>query len=180
MMIHKSKFKPIAIFFVLLLIVTYNNSSAKNSNQKSPNILLVLADDQSWLHTGATGNKVIKTPAFDRVAQEGVLFENAFSACPSCTPSRTAILSGQEIWRTEEAGLLMGAIPKNLKLFTHILDDQGFHVGYTGKGWAPGSWDHLGLKKEPLINEYNSKLEKEIAYGIDRRDYTENFKDFLN
>jgi N-sulfoglucosamine sulfohydrolase len=179
MMIHKSKFKPIAIFFVLLLMITYNNSSAKNNNQKSPNILLVLADDQSWLHTGATGNKVIKTPAFDRIAEEGILFTNAFSACPSCTPSRTAILSGQEIWRTEEAGLLMGAIPRDLKLFTHILDDNGFHVGYTGKGWAPGSWDHLGLEKEPLIKAYNSRLEKEIAYGIDRRNYTENFKDFL-
>ena len=57
---------------------------------------------------------------------------------------RTAILSGQEIWRTREAGLLMGAIPKDLKLFTHILSDNGYHVGYTGKGWAPGNWMYLG------------------------------------
>ncbi len=153
-----------------------NNS---HESRNSPNILLALSDDQSWLHTGITGNKVIKTPAFDRIANEGVLFNNAFTACPSCTASRTAILSGQEIWRTEEAGLLMGAIPKDLKLFTHILDDNGYHVGYTGKGWAPGNWSYLGLKREPLIKEYNDRLEKEIAYGIDKRNYTENFKDFL-
>lgn len=179
MIIRNINFKYLA-FVLFLAAFTSCKKTTVETDKKSPNVLLVLADDQSWLHTGATGNNVIKTPAFDRVAEEGVLFTNAFSACPSCTPSRTAILSGQEIWRTEEAGLLMGAIPKDLKLFTHILDDQGFHVGYTGKGWAPGSWDHLGLEKEPLLNEYNSKLEKEIAYGIDRRDYTENFKDFLN
>jgi len=175
------KFKQIVILFCFLfiLIAGCKISRQEQNKQKTPNILLVLADDQSWLHTSITGNKVIKTPAFDRVAEEGVLFTNAFAACPSCTPSRTAILSGQEIWRTEEAGLLMGTIPEDLKLFTHILDDKGYFVGYTGKGWAPGKWDYLGLEKEPLINEYNSRLEKEIAYGIDKRNYTANFKDFL-
>ena len=175
-------FKNLQIIFFLLFVfvIGCDISSTEKNVQKSPNILLVLADDQSWLHTSVAGNKVLKTPAFDRVAEEGILFTNAFSACPSCTPSRTAILSGQEIWRTEEAGLLMGTMPKDLKLFTHILDDNGYHVGYTGKGWAPGIWDYLGLEKEPLINEYNSRLEKEIAYGIDKRNYTANFKDFLN
>jgi len=170
----------ILTFFLLNLILSCTIYPKEEIPTNSPNILLVLSDDQSWLHTSIAGNRGIKTPAFDRIAEEGVLFENAFSACPSCTPSRTAILSGQEIWRTEEAGLLMGAIPKELKLFTHILDDNGYHVGYTGKGWAPGKWDYLGLKKEPLIKEYNSQLEKEIAYGIDRRDYTANFKEFLD
>ena len=181
MKICRGHFKSIGflIMSTLILFGSCKNSSTEQSIKKTPNVLLVLADDQSWLHTSIAGNKVVKTPAFDRIAKEGVLFENAFSACPSCTPSRTAILSGQEIWRTGEAGLLMGAIPKELKLFTHILDDNGYFVGYTGKGWAPGSWDYLGLQKEPLIKAYNSQLEKEIAYGIDRRDYTANFKDFL-
>jgi len=155
-----------------------SSHTTKQSN-KAPNILLVISDDQSWVHTGVTGNNVVKTPAFDRIAQEGVLFNNAFASCPSCTPSRTAILSGQDIWRTREAGLLMGTIPKDLVLFTHILHENGFHVGYTGKGWAPGNWEYLGLEKNPLIKEYNARVEKEIAYGIDKRNYTENFVDFL-
>lgn len=169
-----------ALLFLAVLFSGCRNSDPKSEVPNGPNILLALADDQSWLHTGITGNKVIKTPAFDRIAEEGVLFNNAFSACPSCTASRTAILSGQDIWRTKEAGLLMGAMPKDLKLFTHILDDNGYHVGYTGKGWAPGNWEYLGLDREPLIKAYNDRLEKEIAYGIDKRDYTANFKDFLN
>ena len=128
MIIYKSRtvYFGFLSLFALILIIGCTKFSPK---QKTPNVLFVLADDQSWLHTSISGNKVIKTPAFDRVANEGVLFTNAFAACPSCTPSRTAILSGQEIWRTEEAGLLMGAIPKNLKLFTHILDDNGYFVG---------------------------------------------------
>ncbi len=146
---------------------------------KRPNVLFVLADDQSWLHTSISGNQVIKTPAFDRVAREGILFNNAFTSSPSCTASRSAILSGQDFWRTREAGLLMGAMPKDLKLFSHLLDDAGYQVGYTGKGWAPGNWSYLGVERDPLVKEYNSKLEKEIAYGIDKRNYTANFKEFL-
>jgi N-sulfoglucosamine sulfohydrolase len=170
MMMCKHVLMPFAYLFILVsLISACQNSDTKSQIQNTPNILLALSDDQSWLHTGIAGNQVIQTPAFDRIAKEGVLFNNAFSACPSCTASRTAILSGQDIWRTKEAGLLMGAMPKNLKLFSHILDDNGYHVGYTGKGWAPGNWEYLGLDREPLIKAYNDRLETGIAYGIDKR-----------
>ena len=181
MIINKHQLASLAILFLFLVVLVggCNNSPNASKVQDTPNFLLVLADDQSWLHTSIAGDKVIKTPAFDRIAEEGVLFNNAFVSCPSCTPSRTAILSGQDIWRTGEGGLLMGAIPKDIKLFTHILNDNGYHVGYTGKGWAPGNWEYLGLDREPLIKEYNDRLEMEIAYGIDKRNYTANFKDFL-
>ena len=181
MKINKYPFTLPAIVFLfsLILVSGCTKPSGSVKDQNAPNILLVLADDQSWLHTGITGNDVIKTPAFDRIAKEGVLFNNAFAACPSCTPSRTAILSGQEIWRTGEAGLLMGSIPMDLKLFTHMLSDHGYHVGYTGKGWAPGNWGYLGLDRDPLLAPYNERLESEIAYGIDERNYTANFGDFL-
>ncbi len=60
-----------------------------------PNILFCIADDWSWPDASIAGANVIKTPTFDRVAREGVLFENAFVSAPSCTPSRGAILTGQ-------------------------------------------------------------------------------------
>lgn len=181
---YKNKFHSKNFVFVFAVLLSLNmgcqTPEVKKNQPKKPNILMVVADDQSWLHTGITGDKIVKTPAFDRIANEGVLFKNAFAACPSCTASRTAILSGQEIWRTQEAGLLMGSVPKKLKLFTHILRDNGFFVGYTGKGWAPGNWSFLGLEENPFVNEYNLRLETQIAYGIDARNYTANFKDFLN
>ncbi|XOV94263.1 MAG: sulfatase [Bacteroidota bacterium] len=167
---------------LLTLIFTFScgeSTTPVSSENKPPNILFVLADDQSWLHTSISGDKNIKTPGFDRIAREGVLFRNAFTSSPSCTASRSAILTGQDFWRTREAGLLMGSIPKDLNLFSHQLNDAGFHVGYTGKGWAPGNWSYLGLEMDPLVQAYNDRLEVEIAYGIDRRDYTSNFRDFL-
>ncbi len=112
-----------------------------------PNILFVVSDDQSWLHTGASGDPQIRTPAFDKIAKEGILFNYSFCTSPSCTPSRSSILSGQEIWRIKQAGILHSSIPPEIPLFTHILSDAGYQVGYTGKGWNPGDPAYLGLQK---------------------------------
>ena len=60
-----------------------------------PNILFALADDWSWPHGGVYGDPVVKTPVFDRVAAEGMLFSHVFSAAPTCSASRAAILTGQ-------------------------------------------------------------------------------------
>src|SRR5262249_54291782 len=67
-----------------------------------PNILFCLADDWAWPHAGAYGDKVVQTSVFDRVAREGVLFTHAFSAAPSCTASRAAMLTGQAPHRLAE------------------------------------------------------------------------------
>jgi len=145
-----------------------------------PNILLVVADDHSWPHAGAYGDKFVRTPVFDRIAAEGVLFTHSFSACPSCTPSRTALLTGRHIWQTGEAGVLYGTIPAGLPLVTHALEDAGYRTGFTGKGWAPGDWHAGGLTRHPNGKEFNQrKHPAPIAAGLDDRDYAANFADFL-
>ena len=146
---------------------------------KKPNILFAISDDQSWLHTGATGDPQVKTPAFDQVAKGGILFNNSFCTSPSCTPSRSSILTGQEIWRIKQAGLLHSSIPADIPLFTHILADAGYKVGYTGKGWNPGDPNYLGLIGDPLVKAYNERLEGRIADGISDKDYSGNFNDFI-
>jgi arylsulfatase A-like enzyme len=52
------------------------------------NILLILADNWSWPHTGALGDPTDSTASFDRMAREGALFTHAFCPVPSCTPTR--------------------------------------------------------------------------------------------
>ena len=84
---------------------------AQEASADGPNILFCLADDQSYPHASAYGEPVIKTPVFDRVAREGVLFTQAYCAAPSCTPSRSAILTGQDIWRLGQGGQLFGTLP---------------------------------------------------------------------
>jgi arylsulfatase A-like enzyme len=71
-----------------------------------PNILYCLADDWSWPHAGVYGDRVIRTPTFDRVAREGIRFNYCFSAASSCTPSRAAMLTGQYPHRLEEGSCL--------------------------------------------------------------------------
>jgi len=106
--------------------------------ESRPNILLVISDDQSWAHTGAAGDPYVRTPAFDRVAHEGVLFTHAFCAAPSCAPSRAALLTGQEIWRLEQGANMRSHLPRKFAVYPELLEAAGYQAGYTGKGWGPG------------------------------------------
>lgn len=145
-----------------------------------PNFVFIIADDQSWPHMSAYGDEAIDTPAFDRIADEGVLFTHSYTATPSCTGSRSAILSGQDIWRLREAGILHGSIPPDIPLMPLILEDAGYFVGWTGKGWNPGSWDYLGLERYPIGREFNDINDRmKIADGISSVDYSANFDAFL-
>jgi len=114
-----------------------------------PNILFAIADDWSWPHAGVYGDKVVKTPVFDRVAAEGVLFSHAFCSAPTCTASRGAILTGQAIHRLEEGGNLHSILREKFKVYPDLLEAAGYFVGCTGKGWGPGSLEGSGRTRNP-------------------------------
>ena len=97
--------------------------------ESKPNILFCISDDQSWLHAGAMGDPVVKTPAFDRIAKEGILFTNGYCDAPSCDPSRSAILTGQHIWRLEEAGNIHSILPEKFPRYTDLLENAGYVTG---------------------------------------------------
>lgn len=103
-----------------------------------PNILFAIADDWGWPHAGAYGDPVVRTPTFDRLAREGVLFQHAFVSAPSCTPSRGAILTGMWHWRLRSAANLWSVFPDDLTVFPELLARAGYEVGCTGKHWGPG------------------------------------------
>lgn len=103
-----------------------------------PNILFAIADDWGWPHAGAYGDPVVKTPAFDRLAKEGVLFHHAYVSSPSCTPSRGAILTGQWHWRLGGAGNLWSVFPDSIETYPELLEQAGYFVGHSGKAWGPG------------------------------------------
>ncbi len=103
-----------------------------------PNVFIAISDDQSFAHTSASGFKAVRTPAFDRVAGEGVLFRNGFCASPGCSPSRAALLTGRHTWQIEQAGTHMSSFPTNYVVFPDLLEEAGYWIGCTGKGWSPG------------------------------------------
>ena len=114
--------------------LTYGDSTP----ERRPNILLAIADDWGYPHAACYGDPVVKTPTFDRLAREGVLFKHAFVSSPSCTPSRGALLSGQHFWRLREGADLWGTLPADIAVYPHLLEDAGYFVGHTRKGWGPG------------------------------------------
>jgi arylsulfatase A-like enzyme len=116
---------------------------------RRPNILFVVADDWSYPHAGAYGERTVRTPAFDRVAREGAVFTNSFTVSPSCTPSRAAILTGQAVHRLAEGGNLHGFLPARFDVYPDLLEKAGYHVGFTGKGWGPGRFEPGGRGRNP-------------------------------
>ena len=133
--------------------------------QKKPNILFCIADD--WgKHAGVYGDKVVKTPNFDRLAREGVVFTNAFCASPSCTPSRAAVLTGRYPHQNEESGNLWSTLQTKLPNYAAILTQNGYHVGLERKGWGPGDFKVGGYEQNPAgkgYKDFNEFLEKRPA-----------------
>ena len=157
---------------------TPQQSSAKTTTdtEKKPNILFVISDDQSYPHASAYGYQAGSTPAFDRVAREGVLFNNAFSASPGCSPSRAAILTGKNCWQLREAGTHASTFPADLATYPEMLERAGYLVGSTNKGWGPGKV--VSRKNNPAGKAYNSR-KLESSKEISDNDYANNFEEFL-
>jgi arylsulfatase A-like enzyme len=97
------------------LIAVWALAGSLQAGEK-PNILFCIADDWGWPHAGAYGDAAVKTPAFDRVAREGILFDQAYVSSPSCTPCRNSILTGQWHWRLGSGGDLWSDFPLGLFL----------------------------------------------------------------
>lgn len=142
-----------------------------------PNFLFVITDDQSWAHTSYAGYPYIKTPAFDRVASAGVYFNKAFVSAPSCTESRSAVLSGQHFWQTGSGGVLWGHYPKEMPNFMHELARHGYQAAYTGKGWGPGV---AAPEDKPTGEAFNKYLQKTNTRYVGLKGYSQNFDDFLD
>ena len=172
--------KSIFSFYLLCLFIS-NLISAQSVLEERPNILFFITDDQSWIHTSFAGEVAISTPGFDKIALEGIYFENAFCAAPSCSPSRGAIITGQEIWRLGEAAQLFSAVPNELsKLsFPLLLENNGYYVGYTQKGWAPNDFNVYEWEKYPLGQSYTEELIEPLTERIVNNNYFGNFKAFL-
>jgi arylsulfatase A-like enzyme len=147
---------------------------------KRPNILFIIFDDWGWQHAGAYGCDWVKTPNFDRVAREGVLFKNAFTSNPKCSPCRASILTGRNTWQLKEAVSHNGYFPAGFEVFPDLLENAGYVVGLTGKGWGPGDFKTLAKRtRNPAGPSFDEHKSVPPASGIGRNDYAKNFEAFL-
>jgi hypothetical protein len=146
---------------------------------KRPNILFTIHDDWSHGHAGAYGCKWVQTPTFDRVAREGVLFSSAFTSNPKCSPCRATVLTGRNSWQLKEAINHYSIFPSEFAVYPAILEQSGYHVGLTGKGWGPGDFKSTGFDHNPAGREYQQHKLKPPTDGISPIDYARNFQAFL-
>lgn len=168
--------------FLITLVGCQTAVVAKTKDQvkTQPNILFVISDDQAYPFASAYGTNWVKTPNFDRIAREGILFTNAFVTSPGCSPSRASILTGRYPWQLEEAGTHGSSFPIKYKTFTQLLEENGYAVGFTGKPWGPGDWQVSGWKQNPVGKEFNQLKIKPPFSGISAIDYAKNFELFLS
>lgn len=153
----------------------------ENQAEKRPNILFCIADDASFQHMSAYGlTNWVSTPGFDRVAREGILFTNAFTPNAKCAPSRSCILTGRNPWQLEEAANHVPFFPAKFTTFMEALGEQGYWVGYTGKGWAPGNPGQRNGKPRLLTGPvFSSKKRTAPTASISTTDYVANLDSFL-
>lgn len=149
-------YPPILQTFLIAFCSLSHLSCHQDSGTSSthPNILFIIADDWSYPHAGILGDSAVQTPHIDRMAKEGLVFHHAYVSSPSCTPSRAAILTGQDFWRLKEGANLYGPLKPDYPVYTDLLEQEGYHVGYTEKGWGPG--DHPERSRNPAGDFFQS------------------------
>lgn len=149
--------------------------------EKPLNILFCFADD--WGRYASiyaehekfpSPNQVVKTPNIDRIAREGALFQRAYVNAPSCTPCRSALLSGRYFFNCGRAAILNGAVwDPAIPSFPLLLKDKGYHIGKAFKVWSPGEpadapfggQAHAYQKSGGRFNNFSEEVTKLVAGG---------------
>ena len=167
-------------FLILSALLLTSRAALHAADAPRPNILFALADD--WgAHGGAYGTAWVKTPAFDRVAREGILFTHAYTPSAKCAPSRACILTGRNPWQLKEAANHICYFPLEFKSWGEALTEHGWFVGYTQKGWGPGEARDAEGKPRLLTGiAFNEHKAKPPTPDISGNDYAANFAAFLD
>ncbi len=132
------------------------SASEKPTSSKKPNILFVFADNWRWPNAGILGDSLAKTPTFDRITREGVLFTHTFNPVPSCSPTRACLLTGKYAHQLGERASLWSAFPQDTPVVTDLMRQAGYQTGFAGKGWGPGNFEVSGWKENPVGTKFDS------------------------
>jgi len=120
------------IIKILSLIILINSFSFSKKTELKPNIIFYLADDQDQIDYGIYGNNLVKTPAVDKLAKEGIKFNNAYTTQAICAPSRSQIFTGLYPLKN---GCMANhiSVKNNLKDVNDYMQEIGYDVILAGK-----------------------------------------------
>ena len=122
------------------------NKAGSSAGPQTLNVLFLIADDASP-HFGCYGCGWARTHAVDRLARDGLVFDNAYVPTSKCAPCRAAILTGRNPWQLEAAANHWPTFPPEYRAFTEVLAATGVACGGAGKVWGPGVAQTAGGEK---------------------------------
>ncbi|MCP3928029.1 MAG: sulfatase-like hydrolase/transferase [Bacteroidetes bacterium] len=165
--------RNILVVISIAAILSGCKENTHSDEQTRPNILLIHADEHRMECIGAYKNKDIKTPHIDKLAEEGVLYNNSYCTLPVCTPSRYSLISGMYV-HEHQAWTNRSTLKPDIESFPDVLKDAGYKTKAIGKmhfaptyldvGFeemilaeqdGPGRWDddyHRDLMKNDLVD----------------------------
>jgi len=139
---------------------------------KKPNILLFVTDQQRRDTIGAYGSPICKTPTIDRLAQEGMRFERAYTPTGLCSPARSSLMSGEyahthKTLNNISLHPIKASLPKSSDKLTPALKAGGYQCGYVGK-WHVSDDEtpkDFGFDDYYSLGDYNEwRKKKGIAF----------------
>jgi arylsulfatase A-like enzyme len=136
---------------------------------KQPNILLIVTDDQGYADLSAFDHVSAncKTPHMDRIAQNGVLFDNCYVSGPVCSPSRAAIHTGRYQERWDANMEWKPGLPKNVKTLAEILKENGYVTARVGKSDYGANYHNPNAREFPT----NHGFDYFIGFSAHAHDY---------
>jgi len=140
------------LFLACVVLITPAGYAENQTSAAKPNIILIFADDVSWNDLGCYGHPSIRTPHLDRLAREGLRFDNAYLTTSSCSPSRCSVITSRYPHNTG-APELHTPLPEGQVLFPQLLHDAGYYTVISGKqhmgNYALTAFDHVSKGKGP-------------------------------
>jgi arylsulfatase A len=156
-----------SVFIVLstLLASLLGNFALGAEKKPKPNVVFFLVDDLGWADVGCYGSQFHETPAIDQLAKEGILFDNAYSTCHVCSPSRASILTGKYPARTNLTEWLGGRPERDYEPLHHgekltALPDEEVTLAETLKrhGYATANYGKAHLRVDPKAYGFDEEI----------------------
>jgi len=145
----------LSLFALIILTIDLNVEA-----QNSPNIILIMADDLGYGDVGFNGNEIIKTPALDQMADQGLVFDRFYAAAPICSPTRGSCLTGRHPFRYGVLAAHTGGLRDGEITLAEVFKNQGYQTGFFGKwhlGWVKPDeqWDERGIYSPPRYHGFD-------------------------